>query len=312
MESIQYLLHQQINKKKWDNCIDTAANGLLYATSTYLDCMAVQWDALVLNDYEIVMPLPCRKKYSINYLFQPSITPALGVIGNGVTAEIINAFLHAIPNKFKVWDISFNSSNKIIFKEGTVVARNNYVLDLSHSYNNLKENYSENINRNIAKAIKSNCFVKKDILFDEVAAICKKEFPKFTNVENGLFEKLHEVYKAYKNNAAIYGVFKEGNLLASCIFLFFKTRTYYWLVGNTPESKQYGASALLVDSFIQDHAGKNLLLDFEGSDTESVADFYKKFGAVAEPYTTLFVNKLPFPFSLVKPLPQHYKLLISK
>jgi hypothetical protein len=313
MEIIKYLLHQQINKKKWDDCIDTAANGLLYATSTYLDCMAVEWDALVLNDYEMVMPLPCRKKYRINYLFQPSITPALGVIGNGVTAEITTAFLNAIPNKFKVWDISFNSSNKILFNKGTIVARNNYVLNLNNSYSNLQQNYSENINRNIAKAIKSGCVVKKDILFDEVAAICKKEFPKFTNVENGLFEKLHEVYKAYKNNAATYGVFsKEGNLLASCIFLFFKNRTYYWLVGNTPESKQYGASALLVDSFIQEHAGKNLLLDFEGSDTASVADFYKKFGAVAEPYTTLYVNKLPFPFSLVKPLPQHYKILISK
>ena len=66
MESIQYLLHPQINKKKWDGCIDNAANGLLYATSTYLDCMAVQWYALVLTDYEMVMPLPCRKKYGIN------------------------------------------------------------------------------------------------------------------------------------------------------------------------------------------------------------------------------------------------------
>ena len=313
MESIQYLLHQQINKKKWDDCIDNAANGLLYAASTYLDCMAPQWDALVLNDYEMVMPLPRRKKYRINYLFQPSITPALGVIGNGVTAEIINAFLHAIPNKFKIWDISFNSSNKILFNKGTIIVRNNYVLELTDSYNQLQQNYSENINRNIVKAIKSNCVVKKNISFEEVATICKKEFPKFTNVENGLFEKLYEVYKAYKNNAATYGVFsKEGNLLASCIFLFFKNRAYYWLVGNTPESKQYGASALLVDSFIQEHADKNLLLDFEGSDTESVADFYKKFGAVIELYTTLYVNKLPFPFSWVKPLPQHYKLLISK
>ena len=209
MKSIQYLLHQQINKKKWDDCINNAANGLLYAASTYLDGMAIQWDALVLNDYEIVMPLPCRKKYGINYLFQPSITPALGVIGNGITAEIITAFLHAIPNKFKVWDISFNRSNKILFTNATVIARNNYVLNLNNSYNQLKQNYSENINRNIAKAIKSNCVVKKNISFEEVAAICKIEFPKFTNVENGLFEKLYEVYKACKNIAETYGVFTK-------------------------------------------------------------------------------------------------------
>ena len=66
------------------------------------------------------------------------------------------------------------------------------------------------------------------------------------------------------------------------------------------------------DITLRFNAGKNLLLDFEGSDTASVADFYKKFGAISEPFTTLYLNKLRFPFSLVKPLPHHYKLLISK
>ncbi|MGF2413016.1 hypothetical protein [Ferruginibacter sp.] len=313
MKSIQYLLHQQINKTKWDDCINNASNGLLYACSGYLDSMAPQWNALVLNDYDMVMPLPCRKKAGINYLFQPSITPALGIFGNDITQEIGIAFLNAIPKQFKLWDLSFNSSNKIEYTGGTIVARNNYVLNLNDSYDQLQQKYSENIHRNIAKAVKSGCVVQKDISFDYVTAICKKEFPKFTQVEDGLFEMLHKVYKTYKVHSKVYGVFsKEGTLLASAIFLFFKNRAYYWLVGNTTESKQYGASSLLIDSFIKEHAGTNLLLDFEGSDTASVADFYKKFGAVAEPYSTLYLNKLPFPFSLLKPLPEHYRLLISK
>jgi hypothetical protein len=313
MESIQYLIHQQINKAKWNDCIHKADNGLLYACSGYLDSMAPQWNALVLNDYEMVMPLPCRKKIGINYLFQPSITPALGIFGNGITPEIITEFLNTIPKEFKVWDLSFNNSNKILYNDGAIVVRNNYVLDLNAPYNQIQKNYSENIQRNIAKAVKSGCVVQKDISFDAVAAICKREFPKFTRVEDGLFEKLHDVYRTYKTDSKTYAVFtNEGTLLASAIFLFFKNRAYYWLVGNSPESKQYGASSLLIDSFIKEHAGKNLLLDFEGSDTISVADFYKKFGAVLEPYTTLYLNKLPFPFSLLKPLPQHYRLLISK
>mgnify|MGYP005608752309 FL=1 len=59
MESIQYFSYQQIDKKKWDNCIAAAGNGLLDACSGYLDSMAVHGDALVLKDYEMVMPLPC-------------------------------------------------------------------------------------------------------------------------------------------------------------------------------------------------------------------------------------------------------------
>jgi cytochrome b involved in lipid metabolism len=313
MDNIQYLLHHQIDKLKWDACINNATNGLLYASSGYLDSMANHWDALILNDYEIVMPLPHRKKFGINYLFQPSITPALGIMGNAVTPAIIGAFLKNIPPTFKVWDLSFNSSNTILYSRGTVVVRKNYVLNLNNGYSQIRKNYSENINRNINNAIKNGCVLKKDISFSEVAEICKIEFPKFTTVEEGLFEKLHNVYKTCKTNSKNYGVFtKEGVLLASCIFLFFKNRAYYWLVGNTPQSKEYGASSLLIDSFIKDHAGNNLLLDFEGSDTKSVADFYKKFGASLEAYTTLYVNKLPFPFNLLKPLPEHYRSLISK
>ncbi|MBP6022182.1 hypothetical protein [Ferruginibacter sp.] len=313
MESIQYFSYQQIDKKKWDDCILAAGNGLLYACSSYLDSMAVHWDALVLNDYEMVMPLPCRKKMGFNYLFQPSITPALGIFGNRVTPDIVTSFINAIPAKFKLWDLSFNNNNVIGVGKGTIVKRSNYVLALNKSYDQLQKNYSENIHRNIARAIKTGCVLKKDIAFEDIAAICKREFPKFTTVENGLFEKLQAVYKIHKADAKSYGVYSpKGDLVASCIFLFFKKRVYYWLVGNTPESKQLGASSLLIDSFIKDHAGKELMLDFEGSDAVSVAEFYKKFGASLEKYTTVYLNKLPFPFSLFKPLPEHYSSLISE
>jgi hypothetical protein len=313
MVEINYLTYQQIDKAKWDACIHASENGLLYACSSYLDCMAPSWDALVFNDYEMIMPLPVRIKWGIPYIFQPSITPALGVFGNKVTPEIINTFIKAIPSKFKLLDISFNCSNKVQNNHGTIVTRNNYVLKLNDNYDCIRQNYSENIRRNIAKAIKNNCVLKKNIAFDEVVVICKKSFPGFTKVETGLFDKLRMVYDIYKADSESYGVFtNEGALLASCIFLSFKNRAYYWLVGNTPQSKQYGASSFLLDTFIKDHAGKNILLDFEGSDEKSVADFYKKFGSIQEPFYTLFLNKLPFPLNLLKPLPQHYRKLILK
>ncbi len=72
---IKYLTYQQINKIKWDACIDKAGNGLVYGYSFYLDAMAKNWDALVLsagpggNDYKAVMPLTWNKKYSILYLY---------------------------------------------------------------------------------------------------------------------------------------------------------------------------------------------------------------------------------------------------
>lgn len=60
--TIQLLSQNQIDKTKWDICIDQAPNGLIYAYSWYLDTMAKNWDALVYNDYELVMPLTWKKK----------------------------------------------------------------------------------------------------------------------------------------------------------------------------------------------------------------------------------------------------------
>jgi len=69
---LSYLPYKQIDKVKWDACIRHSMNRLIYAESVYLDHMAVNWDAIVLNDYEAVMPLPWKKKLGIRYLYQPS------------------------------------------------------------------------------------------------------------------------------------------------------------------------------------------------------------------------------------------------
>ena len=114
MKEIHYLTYRQIDKTKWDACIDNAPNGLVYAYSYYLDSMAKNWDALVLSagpdtstEYEAVMPLTWNKKYGIHYLYQPAFTACLGVFGKNITVDMLNRFLLAIPPRFKYWDIYF-------------------------------------------------------------------------------------------------------------------------------------------------------------------------------------------------------------
>jgi len=310
---IQYLTHTAIDKRRWDACIATAANGLIYGHSFYLDTMAANWHALVLNDYEAVMPLPWRKKAGFNYLFQPSMTPILGIFGNDITAGLVQLFLNAIPSTFKLWDISLNHFNPLppslpypVFKRG------NFILSLQHPYEHIQAQYHANIKRNMGKAVKKGCIVKKDIPIDEVIRICQKQFPAFTRVEAGLFEKLKVIYCHYIRQAKTYSVTDaEGRTLCACAFLFSGNRAWYWLVGNEPEGRDYGASSLLLDAFIREQANRPLVLDFEGSDDQGVAGFYKKFGAVPEMFTTIYYNRLPFPVNLFKRVPPHYRNLAS-
>ena len=66
---------------------------MVYAFSYYLNSMAKNWDALVLNDYDAVMPLTWNKKYGFYYLYQPFMSASLGVFGNEPDAALLKSFL---------------------------------------------------------------------------------------------------------------------------------------------------------------------------------------------------------------------------
>src|SRR5436190_18292486 len=109
---IQYLTQKQIDKKKWDACIAGSSNGLIYGYSFYLDALAMQWDALVLNDYEAVMPLTWNRKYGIKYLYQPPLTPQLGIFAvSPVTEKLIDGFIQQANKHFRFAEIFLNYSN---------------------------------------------------------------------------------------------------------------------------------------------------------------------------------------------------------
>ena len=99
---IHYVKRHELHAAKWDDCISRSVNGLIYAYSFYLDAMAGDWDALVMNDYEAVIPLPWRRKWRISYLYQPFLTAQLGVFGNHLSVQTVTAFLQAVPEKFRV------------------------------------------------------------------------------------------------------------------------------------------------------------------------------------------------------------------
>lgn len=294
--TIQYLSYQSIDKKKWDACIDRADNGLIYAYSFYLDKMAKKWEALVLNDYEAVMPLTWNKKYGIHYLHQPFLSAQLGVFGN-IDAEILFSFLKAVPSKFQYWDISLNHKNVFILKEFDLYQRSNYFLDLNKTYNELANNYRQNIKRNVQKANKSGCSVQTGIEAEKVIELAKWQMKSFYNPDDNELNSFKELFQLLhsRGQAVSYAVFSAKNeLLASAIFFFSHQRAYYILVGNHPYGKTVGASHALIDAFIKDHAGKKLLLDFEGSDIRNLAFFYSSFGAAEEKYAAIKLNRLPF------------------
>lgn len=291
---IYYKHREEIDVSKWNQCIQSSSNGLIYAYSFYLDTTADNWDALVLKDYEAVMPLPWRKKFQFHYLYQPPFTAQLGVFGNNLDAQLIRNFLESIPSRYKLWEFSLNHGNVFQLKSFNLPCRINYVLPLNQPYKSLSKNYRENIKRNIKKSIQFGCHIKTNIDIDSIIKLAKQQPNAASEDDFEKFKKLHHLLKE-QSLVKTYGVFSnKDQLLASCVFAFSNSRAYYILVGNHANGRTLGASHALIDAFIKDHAGQNLLLDFEGSDIRNLAFFYSSFGAKEEKYPAIKLNRLPW------------------
>jgi hypothetical protein len=273
-----------------------AMNGLVYAYSIYLDNMARHWDALVMGDYERVMPLTWNKKYGIHYLYQPSFTASLGIFGKELNSGVVGSFLSAIPSKFRLVEISLNSGNSLPPTCLSPEIRNNHILPLSKSYDALYKDYRDNIRRNIKKAQQLGVRYESDIPVAGVLELAKQQMQKISGISDADYANFEHLFGALrkKKQAIACGVYLLDQLVASAVYFFSHNRAYYILVGNHPNGKTVGASHYLIDRFIHDHAGEDIILDFEGSDIRNLAFFYNSFGSIVETYPFIRINKLPW------------------
>ena len=297
--SIHYISRSEIDVQKWDNCISNARNGLIYAFSFYLDAMSRNWDALVMGDYKIVMPLTWNKKAGIFYLYQPPLTPSLGIFGDAINANIVNAFIESIPQKFRFMEISLNTGNDVgEIADGSIesIKRKNYILRLRSPYQEIYDHYNENIKRNIKRAVALGCVAQRNIAVEQIIMLVKDQFSSIIPLQKNLFVNFHSLYNllSSQGKATTYGITHNGELLSGAVYFYSHSRAFYILVGNHPNGKTIGTSHYLVDRFIADHAGQDLVLDFEGSDISSLAFFYRSFGATEESYHSIKMNRLPW------------------
>ena len=298
-QPISYIPYEQLDVKKWDNCIDNAVNGIIYAYSWYLDIVAGKWDALVLGDYEYVMPLVSGRKFWISYLYQPYFTQQSGIFScNLLDAEIVSKFLQVIPSKYRLIEISlntFNTHNRLAHFE--TEKRVTYQLDLIPPYERLCSAYKINTIRNIRKAQRNNIFIDENIdpgLFMRFTREqLHKKAPELKNVDFVRLQKLVSYCVRYGRGKISAAYSDHNELLATTFFVWSHHKPILLISASSEEGKRQSAMFMIIDKFIQKYAGQPYTLDFEGSSIESVARFYAGFGATPTEYSFVRRNNLP-------------------
>jgi hypothetical protein len=294
---IKYIEHKNINKQKWDACIDNSYNASIFVYSWYLDVVCKNWSALVLNDYDAVFPLASKSKYKVDYLYQPFFTRYLGVYSKAkISYNLLNNFIDSIPKKYKYIQFCLHEENYFKSDSFDLEEKKYQLLDLNKEYDSIQKYFSDNAKRNVKKAVKAELKVELNIAPEEIVNLFKitkgNELEIFKTKDYKILIELMNACLIHKQGKSI-AVYDGSQLCAAAFFMFSNNRFVFLKSGVTAEGKAKGAMHLLFDYFIKENSNKQYKLDFGGSSVESVARFYKNFGAKDSVYLQMKKNTLP-------------------
>jgi len=287
-----------LNIKKWNTSIQQAGNGRVNALSWYLDIVSGgQWKALVSQDYAYLVPLPINKRVPlVNRISIPYYSQQLGMFGQlPISEDLVKAALAQIPNYRQVI-MQWNEFVPIPARSSFDISmRPNFVLELNKSIEVLRSSYSKNLKRNLKKLQKVD-FECKPVPLEEFENFYLANTDKQTKVTAKFKTMFGKLIRAILKNECgmIRGVYVSDRLIAACLYTNFNNRLIALLIRSNKEGKEHAAMHHIMDQIIVEYAGSDHLLDFEGSAIDSVARFFKSYGAELKPYPLLKRSRFPF------------------
>ena len=297
---IRYLESKEIDRSAWDKCVASSSANLVYAHSWYLDLVSEGWCGIIEDDYKVVMPLPAKKKYGIRYIIQPPLSQQLGLFSaKNINSGEVSDFIKKIPSFYKFIDINMNFTNDLSELSFVSEIRVNLELSLAMPGDLIVRNFSENTTRNIEKA-RSAIEIKESRDAEQVISMLKLNPVEKRNPEYYEWLKMYMEEIIRRGEGFIIEAHQGGVICAILFLIVFKGRIYYLIPVSDKTGKALSAMFGIVDYIIRKFCGTEYILDFEGSNIEGIARFYKGFGAKPVNYPRVRINRLPFPVNLFR------------
>lgn len=294
----------EIDPEKWDHCIDINDNGLFYARYHYLSYLCTNWSAVIIGNYEAVMPLPWKKKWGIRYYCAIPFCQQLGLIGS-IDKNIIPNLIDLVNEFASFGDLFLNFDNHQLAVQVASFAKLNLILNLNQVYPKIEKEYTKDLVQNLEKAKKLNPQYQISTAFKTALRLYQEQYgSRLQQVKSRDFEQFCSLL-AREDMTGKYIVREvidpiNNNILSSALLLKDQRRLYLIINVITKKGRTYSANHYLIDQIIQEFSETNLILDFEGSEIPGVREFYENFRPQIQPYYHFHHNRLPWPLNLIK------------
>ena len=290
--NIRHLRHTQINFLKWDKCISSAVNGTIFAYSWYLDVSSEGWEAIVADDYEMVMPLTINFKYNYLEISQPILCPQLGVFSAiPITETIVKNFIEAIPKKFKYINIRFNKYNPFVSVDIKNQTHSLFEMDLIRPYATLASHFKSHLKQYISEMEQQKYSVIQGVT--PLQAINYLSQTKSLG-NNPDFFKMKRIisFTISKNYGKILCLYDQQNTLCGIgYFVFSNYRVHALIMSVTEPADEIMGVTCILNNFIKNFSERHLTLVIEDSGSAKINDIFLSLGAQLFKYKSVQINK---------------------
>lgn len=285
---IRRLKYNEIDFVKYSQCLDHSEQRKYSATKDFLDTTASkQWEILVYNDYEAVMPVPFVRKYGVKIVHNPKLCQQLGVFSRKDDLNLNEEFLAFLENHYLIRAYPFNDGNELRTK---LRIKKNFLI-FPDAYEKIYARYSPKRKRKLR--------LDEDVLnHSEIRTVSYNEAKSFieSNIV-GLSKEsdltgFMEIYETshrlgYLNFLAFYYQGKIINVIAT-----YSDCNMVALLG-TFSDKEYvklSGASVLIDRILKETIDSHIF-DFEGGDIPNIEEFFRGFRPELKPYAIIERSK---------------------
>jgi len=281
MNKFRIIARSDLNTDRWNDLCLKGSGSNLYAQLWFLDAMTQEsWAAVVMGDYDAVLPFYRKKKWGIPYVLPPLLCQRLNITGISDASEKRLLYELLLKQGCKVTLCTDDDINSDMVKK----VRNNHILFLDSSYADLRKKYNRNSSRNLNDFIQSGQQLASDCSVSECCRFLSKHDP------TGLVASHHGniqtliTYALENGIGHILTATNHGALTSVAFYIVWQGRIYFLLCGSDALGKQVSATYAIIDAILQKYAGSGLIFDFTGSGLPGVARRNEGFGAYKETF----------------------------
>ncbi len=285
---IKRLKYNEIDFEKYSKCLENSAQRKYSATKDFLDITSgKQWELLVYNDYEAVMPVPFVKKIGFKIVINPKLCQQLGIFSNIDDVKINDLFLSFLEKKYNIWYYGFNDKNTF----SKLLKRRKNFLIYPDNYEIVRQKYSPKRKRKLRldDDVLQKSEVREVSIFNAWEFISKNLIgAKNEKDKNNFLQIFTDLEKAgyLKLKAFFY-----GTAIINLIAVYSDDKTIALLgTFNDKDHVKLSGSSFIIDDVIRENI-QTKIFDFEGSDIPAIEEFFRGFRPELKSYPVIFNSK---------------------